>query len=151
MGLCQGLVCFCSIWSNSTSWEGMLFTLLWTIQVFSVCGRLFQREGCSVFKMFSVLFSCWFYSHWQCLTGPLWHKTYERGIASVCGGWKTYKTKAFSPAHPSFLNFSENQKSNFLCLKISLLSYFLFVYTAIVPIAFNRNFTSKQTAEKGWL
>lgn len=60
---------------------------------------------------------------------------------SVVDG-KPVKQKHFS--HPSsFPNFSENQKSNFLCLKFSPLSYFLFAYTA-----FNRNFTSKQAVEK---
>lgn len=76
------------------SWEGMLFTLLWTAQVFSVCGRLFQREGCSGSKIFSVLFSYWFYSHWQCLTEPLWNMTHEALPVSVVDG-KPVKQKHF--------------------------------------------------------
>lgn len=53
MELCQGLVCSCSMSSNSALWGGMLPMLLWTAWVFSICGRLFQRVGWSVFKMFS--------------------------------------------------------------------------------------------------
>lgn len=62
MNLKAGLLLLNQV-KNSALQKGILFTWLWTTQVFSVCRRLLQREGSSVLKPSSVLFSHWFYSH----------------------------------------------------------------------------------------